>query len=233
MGWFGSKDVAKLERQRDLRGLARVLADPDRRAAAARAIAGIGDGAVVPHVVDVCLRHKDSEGTVEAAGQALRGMAEVAAPPLVALVEGRDDDQVIMAAALLARVGDPHAGRPLLDLSHSRDPGRRVFATSILGLLGSDEAVDRVIEMFRSDADVTVRYTAAGELGIRQHARGFDALMEGTSDSQTVIRVGAILALGYFGDQRALDRVRTATDDGDELVRKAARTALQNLQKAG
>jgi hypothetical protein len=56
-------------------------------------------------------------------------------------------------------------------------------------------------------------------------------LMELLKAESNLTRAAATLTLPWYGDERALDPLKQASQDSDETVSRAARWALQALQK--
>ena len=55
--------------------------------------------------------------------------------------------------------------------------------------------------------------------------------MELLKSEPNLVRAAAALSLPWYADERAIDSLKGATQDTDEIVSKAARWALQALQK--
>jgi HEAT repeat protein len=190
------------------RRLRRALAaaDPEIKAAAARALGRRGAQAMLPELVS----------ELESA----------------ALAEGDAEDEELVAAlaeALVALAGrEPAAASRALALLGERMEAApepfRVVAARTMGEIGGAGDAPR-IGFLLSDPSERVRRAAAEALGRIAHGTAPEPLRLALADEAPAVRIGAASALAASGDPRVLeDFTRLALDD-DERVRAAAMRA--------
>ncbi|MBX3414769.1 MAG: HEAT repeat domain-containing protein [Pirellulales bacterium] len=173
----------------------------DVRAEAVRAVVTLG-GAGQAEKVRALLANLSASSTAsdEVVSLALDGLASLASPETVAIVEER---------------------------TRCERPPVRAKALAVLAQLQKEGAAARLEEALGDDA-VVVRQTAArqlGELGIRTAVA---ALVKLTSDAET--RFDAVLALAKIADPCALDVYLDALIDRSREVRTEARKTLVSLR---
>ncbi len=99
----------------------------------------------------------------------------------------------------------------------------------ILVKIGDRQAVAPLITVLKEDP--YYRLDAAKALGEFGGAEAVEALLSALGDKQDVMRAAAAEALGKIGDKRAIEPLNTLlTTDEEEIVRKAAATALRQME---
>lgn len=135
--------------------------------------------------------------------------------PLIAVVEGPEEDPTVLSAAYIAlgRLGEPPA-LPVLEncLQSEQRPELRADCLIALGELGADEALGDVLEAYRSDESILVRSRAIDVLGGFTDGQAIDALgaVVTASDANAALRRRAIQSLGRTGVAAAADALLTA-----------------------
>lgn len=124
--------------------------------------------------------------------------------PLIAVVEGPEEDPTVLSAAYVAlgRLGQP-AALPVLEncLQSEQRPELRADCLVALGELGADEALGDVLEAYRSDESILVRSRAIDVLGGFTDGQAIDALSAVVTapDANAALRRRAIQSLGRTG----------------------------------
>ncbi len=201
MPLFGPPSIDKLERQKNVKGLIKVLShwkyDSDLRQAAAVALGRLGDNrAVEPLIKEL----------------------EVNQSPWQA-----EFRQSIVEA--LSKLGDPQAVDPLIRELGGAHLGVRQSAAVALGELCG---VERLVKDL-GHTNARVRQSAAWALAKRGDSRGVDTLVQELATGDSESRQEAATALGGLGNARALEPLTLALADGDPKVRRAAAAASETL----
>jgi len=246
MGLLGPPEVAKLQADRDVSGLIRVLGhrkDADSRQAAARALGQIGDRSAVGPLVQAL---KDSdENVLIAAARALGPMGEArSVEALIAVLQAPGVSWFVHAAAAeaLGQIGDARAVEPLIAALPIAD------AVKALGRIGDARAVEHLIAALPDAADKARRNVGGFRLGdpvvVAQErltdslpiqalakigAPSVEPLIVALRDAKQEIRWGAAGALGEIGDPRAVEPLVAALQDEDSWVSQAAADALEKI----
>ena len=232
MALFGPPNVEKLKSKRDFRGLAKALAGKDEAARrdASAAIADLRDPAAVGEILRV-LDGATDEPAIAGIADALRGLGDVAVPPLrESLLTGPPENRALAGGAL-ARMGEPYGFEPLLEAFHDDDLAMRTVGAISLGTLGGERALEAVLESLRSPDDA-VRVTAAAPIvvGKMKDPRATEPLMEMLTADNPGVRSMAANALAELRDERSRGvLLATAAKDSDASVRQAAKAALDQL----
>ncbi|CAK0844498.1 unnamed protein product [Prorocentrum cordatum] len=195
------------------------------RERAARALGELGDAEAVPGLLEALRGDADSK-VRQAAAEALGelGAAEAAPGLLEALRGDADFDPRRLW-------GGPYPP-DLYNLGpRLRLPDVRLAAARALVKLGAAEAVPRLLEAMRGDADEHARHLAAEafeELGAAEAAPGLLEALRGDADSS--VRQLAARALGKLGAAEAAPGLLEALlGDADSEVRLAAAAVLGEL----
>jgi HEAT repeat protein/lysophospholipase L1-like esterase len=223
---------------RDWRELTAALreADEGRRAAAARALATLGEGAA-PAVSALVAALDDSSHAVRAAAAWALGdvgsAAAPAAPRLCRLLE--DADPLVRSGAAYGLGGLGRAARPSVPSLVARlgDPDERVRWRSgdALAKIGLEaDSLEPLVRLLRDERGPGrgLAAEALGRLGPSAHASVPD-LMSAVSDSRPDVRWRAVWALGRIGPAAvpAVPTLRAALSDPD--VRWRAAEALGGI----
>jgi HEAT repeat protein len=166
---------------------------PERRVAAAIALAEVGGEAVVRPLLEAL---KDGEAMVRSA--AARSLARVsdsrAISALIRILKDRDANVRVATVAALGEFGDKSAVKALLELAG--DPNWEVRATlaETLGRLADLAAVE-TIRTLAADPDQEVRQNAFEALGRLGDERALEKLMQGLLDEHMGVRQAAARAL--------------------------------------
>jgi len=151
-----------------------------------------------------------------------------------ALVEAlTDDDSAVKVAALNGLTGF-HDSSALLEITTClSDPEPEVRLTAIysLGQLAtSARGVAAQVEPLLTDNDPLVKIQAAQTLFlVANHIEARDTLHQMAVHSDSLVRANALEALGKCGDESAFDLAVSALGDVQPKVRKAAASALVNI----
>ena len=167
----------------------------------------------------------DSDPTVRAI--ALGALERLGALRRDQIVTALSDDQVNVRRRA-AEVAANHRDVDLVGALHDVDPRVVEIAAWACGEHESkrDEVVMRLIQLAQHADEPLVRESAVAALGAVGDPRGFESIVDGTSDKPAVRR-RAVLALSPFlGDEELGDRAEAAIDraleDRDWQVRQAA-----------
>jgi HEAT repeat protein len=231
MPLFGSPDVEKLIEKRDIKRLAKVLADDDQaiRDRAVQGLIEIGDPTAVPFVVGEVRAHQQ-DAVIEAGVKVLRELGAVAVPTLVAGLQSGREDARAGYAALLGRMGAEYGLAPLIEKSRDPNPEMRAIAAMGLGLVAAPEAQSRLAEMVSGDDSIEGRSYAGFAMATHKVPGAYETLMGQLDSSDPASRALAATNLGLLGDLRATDRItQLAEQDPDSRVSDAARNALISL----
>lgn len=230
------------------------------RAAAARALARIGDKRAVNSLLEGALRDPSALVRMEAAAalgkvgdekviESLRlaladpdpivrtravEALEMIGPSAGEFLEGSltDDDLDVRrrTAAVLERLGYVQAQ---LERLKSEDPLERAAARRKLVLIGRTGIRDSLLAGLQ-DADFRVRAQVCQILGeIEEQSPGIlEALRMALEDREWSVRAHAILALGKLRAKEALPQLIECLSDEETVVREAAAEALRNMEVA-
>lgn len=200
---------------------------PVRRAAAARAIALVGDRSALTALV-ARLDDPDpiaGERIVEAIA-ALGGREH-----LPALREAlRSDDEAVRARAAhgIGLMGDADSVDELSEVLHSHAPMAARQAAEALGAIGSPEALDTLVGALGDGDSEATRHVAL--IGLTKAGQTATAPLEvALSSDDTTLRTNAAQALGWLKSAAAMDALIAALDDPDARVRSEAAWALGEL----
>ncbi len=211
--------------------VARCLADRDApvRAAAAEALARIGNPAAVPALFE---RLGDpNPRVVQAAVAAIQSLGSDATREL-ALRAARAAEGPVRRAALriLGYFGFPEALPIFLEASKDADPRARDSAIQGLAFLDDPRALESLLELAKAP-DERVRASAMRSLGQGSgDPRAVSALLRGLSDGDAWVRYYACQALGRLGVEAASASIAALLGDEAGQVRVAAVEALSHLE---
>ena len=147
------------------------------------------------------------------------------------LVQMLGDDSPIVrgeAKSSLTRMGKEAAGA-LIESLQRDDELSRAEAAEVLGDLGQAQAVDPLIQAFRT-GDGRLRHNAVLSLIELNKTAGFETFLELLNSENSELRADAAWALGLSGDVRARERLlQSMAGDEDADVRLNASKALREL----
>jgi HEAT repeat protein len=191
------------------RRLRRALADadPELKAAAARALGERGAHATLPDLLTELETAALAEGEAEE-----EELVAALAEGLVALAVRRPGQ----ATRVLAQLAERMKGAP--------EPFR-VVAARAMGEIGGPADAPR-IGFLLSDPSERVRRAAAEALGRIAHGTSPEPLRLALADEAPAVRIGAASALAACGDPRALEDLSRLACDEDDRVRAAALRAV-------
>lgn len=171
------------------------------QAAAVRAVVTLGAAGQAEEVRKVLGELSDSStATIEVALLALDGLASLASPETISIVEGR---------------------------THAERAEIRAKALTVLTELKKEEAITRLEEALSDEAPL-VRQTAARQLGELGARTAVPELVRAINDPE--VRFEATLALAKIADPAALDVYLDAVTDKSPEIREAARQTLVTLR---
>lgn len=205
---------------------------PDVRRAAAVALGQLGDGSMVPALIEA-LRDGDTY-ECQAAAEVLGQLGDASAvPALIDVLRDGDNHEYRVAATALGRLGDASAVPALIEALRDRDAYEGRLAAWALGQLGDASAVPALIEALR-DRDYTLRTAAAAVLGQLGDASAVPALIDTLKDPMAMAETqeAAAAALGQLGDVSAVPVLTHALRERDSGLQRAVARALDQLRDA-
>jgi HEAT repeat protein len=217
--------------------------DPEVRAAAGLALAGLRDRASIPALARIVADAADPAlercrraalhalvafHTEEAALELTRALATAGPQPLDLRVRSA---LLAVVYAEPSGVAAPRVVRALVQmLSHGEGPvAERAAALLMLFPSESNAPLARTL---RTASRADVRRRAAQALCVCRHDTAVVALVTALEDSDPGVRAAAARSLGDMRDPATAGALQAAEGDGDESVREAARSALCNLGTA-
>jgi HEAT repeat protein len=230
--------------------------DPEVRAAAADALARIGETRAVPAlferladssalVVQSAISAIQSLGSPDTASLALAG-ARAPSPAVrrwslrilayfgyertteVFLAGVADPDPRVQESALygLAFLDDPRAREALLAASHDPEPRVRAAAMRAFGQGVPEARMQASILRGLADPEPWVRYYACQAAGRLRVDAAIEGMVGLLDDGAGQVRVGAVDALSHFDHPAARRALLTAVTAGDAELRQAALVAV-------
>jgi HEAT repeat protein len=239
---FNKPDIKKMEREKDLAGLMRLLKfenDETVRRDAAFAIGKISDpnselyrsydeNNEKPGLEELVTALKDEN----IAGQKdivndLVGIGEPAVEPLINLLKDEKWRVRYYAAEALGEIGDKKAVEPLIDSLNDENNGVRSNSMIALVEIGNP-SLNPLINALNSNK-WQIRWHAAETLGEIRDKKALKPLIKILNDENPWVRKTGADALGCLGDECAVKPLRTLLDDSDIDVREAAAKAIAKL----
>lgn len=120
---------------------------------------------------------------------------------------------------------------PLLAGLADESPDVRRYLAFTLGFFDVPRTTEPLLQLFRTDPEVSVRTAAAEALGRLRRAEAVDPLISALGDPDPSVRQSAAYSLGLIGDPRARPALENAKADSDELVRFFAEEALVEIER--
>jgi HEAT repeat protein len=226
MSLFGPPDVARLESQRNVKGLIKALRyrkDSGVRRTAALALGRIGDTRAVRPLI-AALKDGDTAAT------ALSEIGKPAVEALIAALNDKRREVRYLAVLTLGKIGDSRAVEALIATLKDPDidyPKVGKEAAAVLRKFG--EASVKPLIAALNDRHRSVRYGAAKVLGEIGDPQAVEPLIAALTDEDSFVRRGMVSALGEFHDPRSVEPLISALTDNDGLVRSYAAWALGKI----
>jgi HEAT repeat protein len=223
-------EVDGLFRARETNALIDRLTDPSWavRRAVVSALARLGDDAVGP-LCEVLKHHRDDEGRIAAALDALVGSLGQVEPAAIALVEASDAAIVSDGAQILGRRRCAAALPHLAQLAKGPDDNVAMAAIEAIGRIGGEGAIDLLIAAIQSGSFFRA-FPAIDVLGRTGDPRAVAPLVALLGDPRYAIE--AARALGSSGQPLALPPLTALLvrpDDAQVRVAAAALTEISDL----
>ncbi len=207
----------------------------ERRVAAAQALAGLGEAAVLKPLIGAL---KDEEALVRsavAAGLAQLGDAQ-AVSPLITVLKDHDRNVRVAVVSALGQLGSKRAVAPLLQLVFDREWEVRAVVAEALGRLGDRSALQAVTELL-SDRDQEVRQNAVAAIGRVGDESAIEGLVLAMVDPHMGVRQAASRALNSLDPywersprvQALVPQLQEGLRHRDSAVQFAAASLLRRL----
>jgi len=123
----------------------------------------------------------------------------------------------------------------IIDLQHKLQDKNwhvRMRAARALGKTWNPKAVEPLIQALKNDEEWAVRVEAAKAFGKIKDPRAVEPLIQALKNDESAdVRSAVAYVLGDIGDARALDALTQAVEDKDWFVRRAAKIAIEQIQK--
>jgi HEAT repeat protein len=136
-----------------------------------------------------------------------------------------EPDEVVAAAATLARIGDPASYQALIPLLAHENAAVRQAAIGALNALGHPDMKHQVVAMLESP-DPRERESAVRISGYFGYSESIDALLARCDDPAEAVRRAAVEHLPFLDDARTSAKLSGALGDPSARVRAAAAQAL-------
>jgi len=155
MGTFdsfkGKPDIKKMEENKDVNGLIKVLKDEDWhvRSRAVIALGYIGEPAVEPLIE--ALKGKDGQVRSRAAAALGNIRDERAVEPLINALKDEDWQVRVWAAEALGKMGDNRGVEPMIQDLKDEDSDVRMGAARSLGNIGDERAVEPLTQALKDE----------------------------------------------------------------------------------
>ncbi len=237
-------DIKRMESERDIEGLTRLLKydyDESVRRDAAFAIGKITG----PHT-DPESEIEDTDLTVEQSVEKLmislksddlklqkngvRELVDIGKPALKPVIKALDDEKWRVrwyAAEILGEIGDKSAVNPLIKTFNDENSGVRSNCTIALVEIG-EESVKPLIKALKND-NWQVRWHAAEALGGIGDENAVDSLAKSLDDENPLVKKTAATSLGNIGNVNAVKFLKKALNDDDVEVQDAVLAALDKI----
>ncbi len=197
-----------------------------------RAFEGLADTHVVPRLISVLLKNKESR-VRERTAEILGALGDKRAISPLNDVLRHNSSMAVQdeAARALRRLCDAVFMQQLLQtLQQGKDYRKREEAASILGVLSNSRAVKPLIGVLQSDPNPNLRLAAARSLGELGDAQATDALVKAAnSDTNPAVRDTAAVAICFLHDKRAILYAKKFLKSGDNSLAIEVCRALEGM----
>lgn len=232
-------DIKKMEREKDIIGLTRLLKfdqDESVRREAAFAIGKItapnseeAENDIMEKSVEELVDSLKSED-VKQQKQAARELIDIGKPALKTLIKSLKDENWKVrwySAEILGEIGDEKAVPDLIVTMGDEMSGVR--SKSMLALVEIGEpSVDLLISSLTNE-NWQIRRQAAEALGVISTKKAVEALIVTLNDENSWVQKTVAESLGNIGDKRAVDPLKTMLKNDNLEVQEAVSEALRKL----
>jgi len=232
-------DIKKMEREKDIMGLTRLLKfdqDESVRREAAFALGKISgpnseeaDQNILEQSVNDLINSLKSDDSKQQK-QAARELVDIGKPAVKPLLETLKDEKWKIrwyASEILGEIGDEEAVEDLIVAMADENSGVR--SKSMLALVEIDEpSVDPLINSL-SNENWQIRRQAAEALGLIGIKKAVNPLIETLNDENPWVKKSAAESLGNIGDKRAVNPLKNMLKEDNSEVHEAVTDALGKL----
>ena len=255
---MGKPDIKKMEKDKDIKGLIKLLKftnDESVRREAAFAIGKITDSSTMEYPnlndenSDVSSNNEEYDyeigqlsveklinslkdenwNTRKNVAKALGEIGEPAVEPLINALKDEKWRVRWQAAEILGEIGDIRAIKPLINILNDENNGVR--SNSIIALVKIGEPTVELLINTLKEKEWQMRGQAAETLGEIRDVRAVIPLISTLKDENPWVRMTAANALGNIGDARAVKPLQNVLNDEDNDVQMTAAIALEKLSK--
>jgi HEAT repeat protein len=236
---FSKPDIKKMEREKDLAGLMRLLKfenDETVRRDAAFAIGKISDPNLELYRsnnekpgLDQLITALQNEN-VNGQKDIVKDLVEIGEPsvePLINLLKDEKWRIRYIAAETLGEIGDSKAVEHLIESLNDENNGVR--SNSIIALVEIGKPSVKPLIDTLDNNKWQMKWQAVEALGEIGDKIAINPIIKILNDENPWVRKTAANALGSLGDECAVKPLRTLLDDGDTDVREAAAKAIAIL----
>ncbi len=162
------------------------------------------------------------------ASEAIISLQDEAIPPLLEMVDDREDGAALEAVVLLGRLKARKATAVLMQVIDTRSAIFRAHAAEALGLIGEDRTVGCLLRLL-NDSDPGVRINAVAALARIPDSQSVKPLVRLLRDPDEDIRMRAVIALGEIGDRQATVPLYALLESGSTTLVPAVAEALGKI----
>lgn len=240
-------DIKKMEREKDIKGLIKLLKftnDESVRKEAAFAIGKISDSNTMEYpnvkeedggVEELTIEQlidslKDDDWNVRK--DSAKALAEIGKPAVEMLIKALNNQNWHIrwqAAETLGEIGDSIAVEPLIMTLTDENNGVRSNAMIALVKIGK-KSIQPLINTLNCN-DWSLRWQAADILGEIGDSSAVGPLISTLNDQNMWVRKTAASALGEIGDNRAVEPLKGILTNDDGELKAEALKALEKIQK--
>lgn len=232
-------DIKKMERERDVMGLTRLLKfeqDESVRREAAFALGKISgpnseeaEKDILEQSVNDLINSLKSDDVKEQK-QAARELVDIGKPavkPILKLLKDQEWKIRWYASEILGEIGDDESVQELIISMGDENSGVRTKSMLALVEIG-EPAVDSLINAL-SNEDWQIRSRAAEALGLIGAKKAVNPLIETLTDENSWVKKSAVESLGNIGNEKAADPLKKLLQDDDSEIHMAVSEALGKL----
>lgn len=232
-------DIKKMEREKDIIGLTRLLKfeqDESVRREAAFAlgkISGPNSEEAEKNILDQSVKeliNSLQSDDLKQQKQAARELVDIGKPAVKPLLKSLEDGKWKIrwyASEILGEIGDEEAVQELIATMGDENSGVR--SKSMLALVEIGEySVDPLIKAL-SNENWQIRRQAADALGVIGTKKAVNPLIETLRDENLWVKKSAAESLGNIGDKRATKPLKNILKEDNSEVREAVSDALGKL----